>query len=127
MPLLDLFWSMILFFLFFLWIWLVISVFIDIFRSHDMSGWLKAVWVVFVLVIPVIGVLVYLIARGDKMAQRRVDDAKASEAAFKDYVQQAAAPAGSSSADEITKLAGLRDSGVITAEEFDAQKAKLLG
>ena len=125
MPILDLFISMLWFFLFVAWIWVVISVFIDIFRSDDLSGWGKAGWTLLVLVIPLIGVLIYLIARGDKMQQRRVDDALAQEQATRQYIQSVSG--GSQSvADEISKLGQLRDDGTITDAEYQAQKAKLL-
>ena len=125
MPLLDLFWAMLWFFLFFAWIYLVVSVFIDIFRSHDLGGFAKAIWALFVIVVPLLGVLVYLIARGDKMGQRAVDDAAARDAATRQYIRDAAGT-GSSASEELAKLAKLRDDGVITDQEFQAQKAKLL-
>lgn len=125
MPILDLFFSMLWFFLFILWIWLVISIFIDIFRSDDLSGWGKAGWTIFVIIVPLIGVLVYLIVRGDKMQQRRIDDAAAQERATRQYVQSVTG-SGASVADEISKLGELRDSGTITEDEYQNQKAKLL-
>jgi hypothetical protein len=109
---------------FFIWIWLLISVFVDIFRSHDMGGFAKAIWILFVILLPLLGVLVYLIARGGKMAQHNIDAAKAQDAAMKDYIRQAS---GGGTADELERIAGLKDKGVITQTEFDAQKAKLLG
>ena len=125
MPLLDLFWAMLWFFLFFAWIWLLISVFGDIFRSSDLSGWAKAFWILFVVLLPYLGVLVYLIARGGKMQERAVEDMAKREEATKQYIQQAAG-GGVSTADEITKLAQLRDQGHLTPAEFEAQKAKIL-
>jgi hypothetical protein len=128
-PLLDLFWTMLLFFLFFAWIWLVISVVVDLFRSRDLSGWAKAFWVVFIILVPWLGVLIYLIARGGGMSDRTVEDAAARELATRQYIQSVAASdgtAGASTADELAKLAQLRDSGVITGDEFEAQKARLL-
>lgn len=125
MPLLDLFWTMLLLFLWFTWIWLVITVFIDIFRSDDLSGVAKALWVLFVLFLPLLGVLVYLIARGQSMADRRVARAEQAQQAERAYIREAAG--GSSTADELEKLKGLRDQGVLTEDEFVAQKAKLLG
>ncbi len=104
------------FFLFFIEIWLMISVFIDIFRSHDMKGWVKALWILFVLVIPLIGILVYFIARGDKMRAHSIDAAKEQEQAFQHYVQQAAGTTGR--ADQLAKLADLKDKGDITEEEY---------
>ena len=124
MPLFDLFWSMLWFFLFIAWIWVLISVIADIFRSRDMGGWAKACWVLFVIVIPWLGVLVYLIARGDSMAQRNMDAAMEQERAARSYIQEAAG--STSSADELKKLADLKSAGVISDAEFEAQKAKLL-
>ncbi len=125
MPLLDLFWTMLWFFLFFIWIWLLISIFGDIFRSQDLSGWGKALWILFVIVLPLLGVLIYLIARGKSMQERTMEEAAAREKASRAYIQDVAASAPSS-ADELAKLAALRDQGVLTQEEFDAQKAALL-
>src|SRR6266568_8277799 len=122
-PLLNVFWTMFEFFLWVIWIWILIWVFIDIFRSHDLSGWAKALWFIFVLFIPLIGVLVYLIARGGKMQERAVQDAQQQDQEFRTYVQDAAG--SQNTADQLTKLADLRDRGVITAEEFDREKAKL--
>jgi hypothetical protein len=122
-PLLNIFWSILEFFLWFIWIWLVVMVFIDIFRSHDLSGWAKALWTLFVVIIPVIGVLVYLIARGGSMHERADQQAARQQNAFRSYVQQ---NAESSPADQLTKLAELRDHGTITEEEFQRQKTKIL-
>ena len=123
-PLLDLFWSMFIFFLWVIWIWILIMVFIDIFRSHDLSGGMKAVWFLFVLIIPLIGVLVYLIARGSKMHEHAAAQARQQDQDFRAYVQDAAGSANP--ADQLTKLADLRDRGVISAEEFEREKAKVL-
>jgi Short C-terminal domain/Phospholipase_D-nuclease N-terminal len=122
-PLLNIFWTMLEFFLWVVWIWLLVLVFIDIFRSHDLSGWAKALWVLFVVIIPFIGVLVYLIARGSEMQERAARQAQRQDQEFSDYVRQSA---GTSSADQLAKLADLRDRGVITAEEFEREKAKVL-
>ena len=124
-PLLGAFWTILEIFLWVLWIWVLIYVFIDIFRSHDLSGWAKALWFIFVLFIPLIGVLVYLIARGDSMHQRAVQQAQQQDKQFRQYVQDAAG-GSQTPADQLTKLAELRDRGVITAEEFERQKAKVL-
>jgi hypothetical protein len=124
-PILDAFWTIFLIFLWVLWFWVLITVFIDIFRSSDLSGGAKAGWFIFVLIIPVIGVLVYLIVRGGKMHQRQVKEAQAQDQEFRRYVQEAAG-SQTSSADQLTKLASLRDQGVITAQEFDREKAKIL-
>jgi hypothetical protein len=128
MPLLDLFWTTLWFFLFFAWIWLVITVFGDIFRSRDLSGWAKAFWTLFVVLIPWLGVLVYLIARGKSMGERSIQDAVEREQATRQYIQSVADNGSHpSTADELSKLAELRNTGVITQDDFDAQKAKLLG
>lgn len=127
MPLLDLFWAMLWFFLFFAWIWLLITIFADIFRSDDLSGWAKAFWTIFVVILPWLGVLVYLIARGGSMQERAMADAAAREKATRQYIQEVSAGGGgASTADELEKLGKLQSQGVITAEEFAAQKAKLL-
>jgi len=123
-PLLGAFWTILEIFLWVLWIWILIYVFIDIFRSHDLSGWMKALWFLFVLFIPLIGVLVYLIARGGKMQERAVRDSQARDKQFRSYVQDAAG--SQNTADQLTKLADLRDRGVITADEFEREKAKVL-
>ena len=125
-PLLSVFWTIFEFFLWVIWIWILIMVFIDIFRSHDLSGWAKALWFLFVLFIPLIGVLVYLIVRGGSMHERAVAQARHQDAEFRQYVQQAAASSPASTADQLSKLADLRDRGVISAEEFEREKAKVL-
>jgi hypothetical protein len=118
--------SMLWFTLFFLWIWLVITVFADIFRSPDLSGLMKALWSLFVIFLPYLGVFVYLIARGHKMQEHAVAAAKAQDQAMREYVQSVSG-GSASTADELAKLADLRDKGVISVEEFEASKAKLLG
>ena len=123
-PLLGAFWTILEVFLWVLWIWVLIYVFIDIFRSSDLSGWAKALWFVFVLFIPLIGVLVYLIARGSKMQERAVQSARQQDRDFRAYVQDAAD--SQTPADQLAKLADLRDRGVISAEEFEREKAKVL-
>ena len=127
-PMLNFFWIMLEFFLWVIWIWILIMVFIDIFRSHDLSGWGKALWFLFVLIIPLVGVLVYLIVRGGSMHERAVARAEQQDAELRSYVQQAAASGNShgTTADQLTKLADLRDRGVISPEEFEREKAKLL-
>lgn len=124
-PLLGVFWTMFEFFLWVIWIWILITVFIDIFRSHDLSGGAKALWFLFVLFIPLIGVLVYLIARGGEMHERAARQAHRQDEAFRSYVQQAA-DSSTSSADQLAKLADLRDRQVISTEEFEREKAKIL-
>src|SRR6516164_5594350 len=123
-PALSVFWTIIEIFLWILWFWILITIFIDIFRSHDLSGWGKALWFIFVLFIPLIGVLVYLIVRGSSMQQRAQQEARQQDQAFRAYVQDAAG--SQSTADQLAKLAELRDRGVITPAEFEQQKAKIL-
>jgi len=123
-PILNLFWSMLIFFGFVIWIWLLITVFIDIFRSHDMGGWAKALWVVFLIVLPFLGVVIYLIARGHGMAERGAKQAQQQQQAFDDYVRETA---GTSEADQLAKLAELHDSGKLSDEDFATAKAKVLG
>ena len=125
-PLLNIFWTIFELFLWIIWIWILIWIFIDIFRSHDLSGWAKALWFLFVLFIPLIGVLVYLIVRGSSMHERQARDMQQQDAEARRYIQQAAAEAPASTADQLTKLADLRDRGVISAEEFEREKAKVL-
>ena len=125
MPLMNLFWSMLWFFMFIIWIWLLITIFIDIFRSDDMGGFAKAMWVLFVIILPFLGVLVYVIARGHSMQDRAIADAKKRDEAARAYIQEAAG--SGSTADELAKLKSLHDQGVLSDEEFAAQKAKVLG
>ncbi len=122
----QVFWAMLWFFMFFIWIWLLIVVFGDIFRSSDLSGWGKALWVLFVIIFPYLGVLVYLIARGKSMQERAIAQAAEQEKARRQYIQEVSATSGASTAEELTKLAALRDQGVLTQDEFDSQKAALL-
>jgi len=124
-PLLNLFWTILEVFLWVIWIWILIAIFMDIFRSHDLSGGAKALWFLFVLLIPLVGVLVYLIVRGGSMHERSVRQAQQADQQFREYVQSAA-QSDASTADQLDKLASLRDRGVITPEEFDRQKAKIL-
>ena len=123
-PLLGAFWTVFEIFLWILWIWVLIYVFVDIFRSRDLSGTAKALWFVFVLFIPLIGVLVYLIARGGEMHERAVQQAQQQDQEVRRYIQQAANEPNT--ADQLAKLADLRDRGVITADEFEREKAKVL-
>ena len=126
MPLLDFFWTMLMFFLFFLWIWLVITVFIDIFRSDDMSGWAKAAWVVFVIVLPFLGVLIYVIVRGNSMQERQMARNASQAQAQQEYIQSVAGSGSSSTADQMSKLAELHKDGTLTDSEYQSQKDKLL-
>jgi Short C-terminal domain len=124
----QVFLSLLWFFLFFIWIWILITVFVDIFRSHDLSGLAKALWVIFCIVLPYLGVFVYLIARGHKMAEHAQQAAQQQQAAFASAVRQAASTpaAGSSTADELARLADLKDRGVISDTEFQELKQKAI-
>jgi hypothetical protein len=122
-PFMDVLWSMIIFFFWVIWIWIVITVLIDVFRRNDIGGWAKAAWVVFVVILPWLGVLIYLIVEHDGMRQRSVKQAQAQRQEFDDYVRDTA---GGGSAAEIAKAKELLDSGTITQEEFEALKAKAL-
>ena len=117
-------WDMVWFFLFFIWIWILLVVFSDIFRSHDMGGGAKTLWVLFVIIFPYLGVFVYLIARGGKMQERAAREAAEQQKAFNQYVQQTAA--GGSSADQLAQLADLKAKGSISDAEYDQLKAKII-
>jgi hypothetical protein len=122
-PFLDVLWSMVIFFAFVIWIWLLITVFADIFRRKDTGGGSKAIWIIFVIVLPYLGVLVYLIANHDGMADRNIEQMKAVKAQQDDYIKSVA---GSSPADQVAQAKQLLDSGAITQAEFDTMKAKAL-
>jgi predicted PurR-regulated permease PerM len=123
-PFLNVFWDILIFFAWVIFIWIAITVIIDVFRRHDISGWAKAAWVVFVVVLPWIGVLTYLIVNHTGMAERRANEARAAQSQFDEYVRQTAG--GGGPATEIAKAKELLDSGAITQQEFDAIKAKAL-
>jgi Phospholipase_D-nuclease N-terminal/Short C-terminal domain len=129
-PFLNILWSMILFFAWVIWIWMMITILSDVFRRHDLSGWGKAGWVVFLIVLPFLGVLVYLIAQHDGMTQRSAEAATAQKAQFDDYVRSVNAGGGGGggggTAGEIDKAKQLLDSGAITPDEFASLKAKAL-
>ncbi len=125
-PLLGLFWTILWFFIWVAWLLLLFKVIFDIFRSRDLGGWGKALWAIFVVIIPWLGVLVYLIARGRSMTERDLERAQEQEDAFRDYVQKTTTSSAASSADELSKLAQLKAQGVLTDAEFEQQKAKLL-
>ena len=110
--------------MFFIWIWLLIMIFGDLFRSHDLSGWVKAVWVIGIIIFPFLGILLYLIVRGGSMHERAVKQAQQTDAAFKSYVQQTATEG--STAEQLQKLADLKAQGVIDDAEFEQLKAKTL-
>ncbi len=124
-PLLGVFWTMMIWFLWIAWIVLLFRVIADIFRSRDMGGGAKALWTIFVILVPFLGVFVYVIARGHSMSERDVARAQAEEAQFRSYVQDATTTGGGTAA-ELSKLADLKAQGVITDAEFEQQKAKLL-
>ena len=124
-PLADLFGTMLGFFLLIIWFWLLIIVFSDIFRSHDLGGGAKALWVIFVIILPFLGIFVYLIARGGKMQERAAAQATQQQEAFDAYVKETAGT-GTDSTEQLAKLADLKQQGVITDAEFEAQKAKIL-
>jgi Short C-terminal domain/Phospholipase_D-nuclease N-terminal len=124
-PLLGAFWTMLEFFLFIIWIIILFRVFVDIFRSRDLGGWGKALWLILCIILPFVGVIIYLIARGKGMGERDMQQAQARDQEFRAYVQQAA-DQGSSPADQLAKLADLRDRGVISDADFEQQKAKIL-
>ena len=124
-PLLGLFWTMLVFFLWISWFMLLFRVIADVFSSHDLGGFAKALWTIFVILLPFLGVFVYLIARGGSMVGRDVERANQRDEAFQAYVRQAAAT-GTGTADELRKLADLKNEGVITEAEFAQRKAVLL-
>ena len=121
-PFFDVFWSIVIFFAWFAWIWIAITCFADIFRRHDIGGWHKAAWVAFIILIPFLGVLVYLIAQHDGMRERTLAQAEAQQKAMDKYVRDTAG----GSAHEISKAKDLLDSGAINQQEFDTIKAKAL-
>ena len=123
-PLLSIFWTLLWIYLIFAWFMLLFSVVADIFRNHEMRGFSKAIWLVVVILIPLLGVLIYVLAHGDEMSQRRLAEAQAQDAAARAYVKDAAGT--TSHADQISQLAALRDQGTISEAEFAAGKAKIL-
>ncbi|AXE82956.1 SHOCT domain-containing protein [Streptomyces atratus] len=131
-PLLNLFWTMLWFFLWIMWLFLLFKVISDIFRSDDLGGWGKAGWLIVALVLPYLGVLVYVIVRGKSMGKRDIKEVQQREAAFKAYVREAAGTSAASGpqkgghVDDLAKLAELKDKGAITDEEYQRAKTKLL-
>jgi hypothetical protein len=123
-PFLDVLWTMFVFFLFFIWIWILITVFADIFRRRDASGFAKVAWIIFVILLPYLGVFVYLIANHDGMAERNIKQAQAQQEQMDAYVKSVAGSGGA--AGEIEKAKALLDSGAISQSEFDSLKAKAL-
>ena len=128
MPLFDVLWSIFVFFLFIAWIWVLIGVISDVFRSDDLDGLAKGLWMLAIIVVPWLGVLAYLIIRGQGMAERNAKAAAVAEKLQREYIREVVTgPSESSTADELSKLADLKEKGVITDAEFDTQKAKILG
>jgi len=123
-PLLDVLFAMLWFFLFIIWIWLLITIFVDIFRS-PMSGWAKAGWSIFIIILPFLGVFIYLIANGGKMQERQTEAAVAAQSAQDSYIKSVAGT--ENTADQLKTLSDLHDAGKLTDDEYNAQKAKLLG
>jgi hypothetical protein len=123
-PFLDILWTMVIFFVWVVWIWMMVSILGDVFRRTDIGGWAKAAWCVFMIVLPFLGVLVYLIAQHDGMARRDLERAQAARQQFDEYI--AGVAAGNGAASEIEKAAALRDQGTISATEFDAIKTRAL-
>ena len=124
-PFLDILWSMIIFFVWVVWIWMMVIILTDVFRRRDLSGWGKAGWTVFLIVLPFLGAFVYLIAEGKNMADRRAEEVRGQQAQFDDYVKTVAGDGGGAAA-EIAKAKQLLDSGAITQTEFDQLKTKAL-
>jgi hypothetical protein len=123
-PFLDVLWSMVVFFAFVIWVWLLITVFVDVFRRHDLSGWAKAGWTVLLIVLPYLGVFIYLITNSKGMAERREKDASEAQAQFDGYVRDVAGSGGAAA--EIEQAKKLLDSGAINQDEFNAIKRKAL-
>ena len=125
-PFLDVMWTMLVFFAWVIWFWLLITVFADVFRRHDIGGGAKTLWIIFVIVLPFLGVFIYLISQGNGMNERNVKQAQTMQAQSDAYIKSVAG-SGGGAADQIEKAKGLLDSGAITQAEFDALKAKALG
>ncbi|HWX96064.1 MAG TPA: PLDc N-terminal domain-containing protein [Solirubrobacteraceae bacterium] len=123
-PLLEVFWTMLIFFAFFVWIWLLITVFSDVFRRNDISGWVKVAWIIFIIVLPYLGVFVYLIAQHDGMTERGIEQQEAAKAQMDTYVRSVASE--SDPAEQIAKAKTLLDAGTITQSEFEQIKSKAL-
>jgi Short C-terminal domain/Phospholipase_D-nuclease N-terminal len=124
-PFLDILWTMLIFFAWVIWFWILIRVLVDVFRRHDLSGWGKAGWTAFMIVLPFLGVLIYLIAHGKEMGQRDIEQAQAAQAQFDQHIKSVAAEDGGA-ASQIAEAKRLLDSGTITQAEYDTLKAKAL-
>ena len=125
-PFIDVFWSMLIFFFWVIWIWILVTVLIDVFRRHDLSGWGKAAWALFMIVLPYLGVFIYLITQGKEMAERRASEVRESQASFDSYVRDVAGSGSAAPADQIAKAKELLDSGAIDQAEFEKLKQKAL-
>jgi hypothetical protein len=123
-PFLDILWTMLIFFAWVIWFWLLITVFADLFRRHDIGGGMKTLWIIFVILLPFLGVFIYLISQGKNMAERNVKGMQAQQAQMDAHIKSVASTGGA--ADEIDKAKKLLDSGAITQAEYDAIKAKAL-
>jgi hypothetical protein len=123
-PFIDVFWSMLVFFFWVIWIWILITVFVDLFRRHDISGWAKAAWMVFVIVLPYLGVFIYIITQGRGMSERRTAEVQAASAAYEDHIRTVAGTGAP--ADQIAKAKSLLDSGAIDQAEFEKLKRQAL-
>ena len=124
-PFLDVFWTLLVFFVWVVWFWLLITVFADIFRRHDISGWAKTGWLIFTIILPFLGVFIYIITQNDGMTQRNIERAQAQRSQFDQYVRETAGASGGAAA-EIDAAKKLLDQGTITQAEFDAIKQKAL-
>ena len=124
-PFLEVLWTMFVFFAFIIWFWILITIFVDIFRRHDIGGGTKTLWIIFVIILPFLGVFIYLITQHDGMTERNQKQMQAQQAATDQYIRSVAS-GGGGAAGEIEKAKGLLDSGAITQQEYDAIKAKAL-
>jgi hypothetical protein len=122
----QVFWSMLWFFLFVMWIWLIVAIFTDIFRSPDLSGWGKALWSIFIILVPFLGAFVYLIARGHKMTEHAMDYSRKQDEAFRTYVSDISTASATSDAEQLEKLAALRAQGAIDDAEYAQMKARVV-
>jgi hypothetical protein len=125
-PLLDLFWTMLIFFGWVIWFWILVTVLTDIFRRHDIGGWGKTGWTVFVIVLPFLGVFIYMIANGSEMAERRAKEVQAYQAGVDQHIRSVAASGGSGAAGEIAQAKALLDAGTIDQAEFARLKERAL-
>jgi hypothetical protein len=123
----ELFWTMLWLFFLFMFIWVFVALLSDLFRDHELSGWAKAAWILVLVVFPLLGSLIYIIVRGQGMAERSTRSQQAARAEFDSYVRQAASSTGTGPVDDLTRLADLRSSGVISDQEFESMKARITG